>query len=46
MIVGPTMSGKEIIKHADGMFQTQSERIVIAYTEYQPLFEEMEKKHR
>ncbi len=48
MIVGPTMSGKtsliyEILKHADGMFQTPPERIVIAYTEYQPLFEEMEK---
>lgn len=48
MIVGPTMSGKtsliyEILKHADVMFQTPPERIVIAYTEYQPLFEEMEK---
>lgn len=48
MIVGPTMSGKtsliyEILKHADGMFQTPPARIVIAYTEYQPLFEEMEK---
>lgn len=48
MIVGPTMSGKtslvyEILKHADGMFQTPPERIVIAYTEYQPLFEKMEK---
>lgn len=49
MIVGPTMSGKtsliyQILKHADGMFQTPPERIVIAYTEYQPLFEEMEKQ--
>lgn len=42
------MSGKtslvyEILKHSDGMFQTPPERIVIAYTEYQPLFEEMKK---
>lgn len=48
MIVGPTMSGKtslvqKIIKEATGMFQKPPERIVIAYTEFQPLFEEMEK---
>ena len=49
MIVGPTMSGKtsliyQILKHADGMFQTPPERIFIAYNAYQPLFEEMEKQ--
>jgi hypothetical protein len=49
VIVGPTMGGKtsliyERLKNADGMFQTPPERIVIAYAEYQPLFEEMEKK--
>lgn len=48
MIVGPTMSGKtslvqKILKEATGMFQKPPERIVIAYTEYQPLFEKMEK---
>lgn len=48
MIVGPTMSGKtslvyKILKEADGMFQKPPERIVIAYTEYQPLFGDMEK---
>lgn len=48
MIVGPTMSGKtslvqKILKEATGMFQKPPERIVIAYTEFQPLFEEMEK---
>lgn len=48
MIVGPTMTGKtslvyKILKHASGMFQTPSEQIVIAFTEYQPLFEEMRK---
>lgn len=49
MIVEPKMSDKtvlvyEILKHVDGMFQTQPEPIVIAYTGYQSLFEGMEKK--
>lgn len=48
MIVGPTMTGKtslvyKILKHASGMFQTPPEQRVIAYTEYQPLLEEMRK---
>jgi hypothetical protein len=48
MIVGPTMSGKtslihKILKETDCMFQKTPGRIIVASTEYQPLFEEMEK---
>lgn len=40
---GKTSLVQKILKEATGMFQKPPERIVIAYTEYQPLFEEMEK---
>jgi hypothetical protein len=46
MIVGPTMSVNVFSvqkKEEDGMFQKLPERLIIAYTEYQSLLEEMEK---
>ena len=49
MIVGPTMSGKtrfmyEVLRNAGGMFEVPPEKIVYAYAEYQPLFDDMEEK--
>jgi len=48
LVSGATMSGKttttyDILKHVSGMFKIPPTRIVYAYGEYQPLFEEMEK---
>jgi len=48
LLSGATMSGKttltyEILKHAKGMFEIPPQKIVYAYGEYQPLYNEMEK---
>jgi len=48
LLSGATMSGKttltfEILKRAKGMFEIPPDKIVYAYGEYQPLYDEMEK---
>lgn len=46
LICGSTQSGKthftkELLQNANGMFSTPVDRIVYAYSEHQPMFEEM-----
>lgn len=46
LICGSTQSGKthftkKLLQNANGMFSTPVDRIVYAYSEHQPMFEEM-----
>lgn len=48
LICGSTQSGKthftkKLLQNANGMFAMPVERIIYAYSEHQPMFEEMEK---
>lgn len=48
LICGSTQSGKthfakKLLQNANGMFSMPVDRIIYAYSEHQPIFEEMEK---